>query len=162
MQGSLPYAAYCWVSEDYYFICYIWLSGCLRRENKSSPCYSIMTGARSPSDCHLTPTFNLGCLFPLVFTCWKMYPLRQILRFQPDSGHVSLPQIYWIPMSKRMIQYHAVHGIICNFTCILMLHFIAEGWVCASRCYPDMSTHIHTLWVSSLHLQTMFPFYLGS
>lgn len=144
--GDFSTLASGWMSENYYFICYTWLSRCLRRETKSGPCYSIMTGDRSPSDCHLRPVFNLGCLFPPVFTCWKMDPLRQIMRIQPESGHVNLPHIYRTPVSEKnsMVQYHAIHGTVCNFTCILMLHFLAEGWVCASRCYPDMDRHIYT------------------
>lgn len=55
---------------------YSWLSSCLEKGNKYSPCYSIMSRGKSPSNHHLRPIFNHGYLFSSLL---KMDFMRQIL-----------------------------------------------------------------------------------
>lgn len=48
-------------------------------------------------------------LLPPVFTCWKMNPVRQIsLGIQPDSGHVTVPHIYWTPTISKGIAWCSI------------------------------------------------------
>lgn len=100
---------------------YSWLSSCLKKENKSSPCYSIMTRGKSPSNHHLRPIFNLGCLFFSCVHLLKMDSLRQILLSWHEHTHTHFepPSCTFWPCS------HLTWATHCT---------IRHNWWASSRC----------------------------
>lgn len=101
-----------------------------------------MTGGGSPLACHLRPIFNLGCLFPPIFACRKMDPLRGILRIQPDSGHVILPHINWTPTSKRIVWFSNMLYTWYNLSFYLYFSAALSGRK-LGVCFQVLSWHEH-------------------